>query len=372
MEDIAPQLLESIRREFSDKIAANPKIRALYKRIQGGKATYADAEDYAYLVGQALSQAFGNHLSSAVLPDGRMYYNIADRVLRPLLEEDHGIISDAAAKVQTALNKKAGIGLKSQTVAVNTDRIDGIVDKVSNAETFDDVAWVLDEPVKNFSMNVVDETLRANVDFQGKAGRTPKVIRTSERKCCDWCSQLSGVYEYPVDREVYRRHERCRCKVEYDPGDGRRQDVYKKTWTTPEESAKLETRKQIGLSNPQKILSKMEDEKAEYHRPGTQTVRNTELPNGLPIKADAGTILDKTDDLGKVLQRRIYGDDGMADIDFDTSDHNMPWAHPTGAHKHIFDFSKKNPHSQPLPLTDEELEENADIIQRGVNYYDPQ
>lgn len=252
MEDIAPQLLESIRREFSERIAVNPKIRALYKRIQDGKATYADAEDYAYLVGQALSQAFGNHLSSAVLPDGRMYFNIADRVLRPLLEEDHGIISDAAAMVQTALNKKAGIGLKAQTVAVNTDRIDGIVDKISNAEIFDDVAWVLDEPVKNFSMNVVDETLRANVDFQGKAGRTPKVIRTSERKCCDWCSQLSGVYDYPVDREVYRRHERCRCTVEYDPGDGRRQDVYKKTWTTPEESAKLEKRKTFGLFSSQK------------------------------------------------------------------------------------------------------------------------
>ena len=373
MEDIAPQLLESIRREFSERIAVNPKIRALYKRIQEGNATYADAEDYAYLVGQVLSQAFGNHLSSAVLPDGRMYYNIADRVLRPLLEEDHGIISNAAAMVQTALNKKAGIGLKAQTVAVNTGRIDGIVGKVSNAENFDDVAWILDEPVESFSLNVVDEILKANIIFQGRSGLQPKIFRKAERKCCKWCSQLAGKYTYPdVPDDVYRRHNNCRCTVEYDPGDGRRQNVHTKKWTTQEESAKLEARKQIGMPNPGKILPTLEDKKAEYHRPGVQTIRNSELPNGLPIKADAGAILDKTDDFGKVLQRRIYGDDGMADIDFDTSDHNMPWAHPTGAHKHIFDFSKKNPHSQPLPLTDEELEENADIIQRGVNYYDPQ
>ena len=127
MEDIAPQLLESIRREFSDKIAANPKIRALYKRIQGGKATYADAEDYAYLVGQALSQAFGNHLSSAVLPDGRMYYNIADRVLRPLLEEDHGIISDAAAKVQ---NEELSYFLDDQAQAeLSAEGIKGAITK---------------------------------------------------------------------------------------------------------------------------------------------------------------------------------------------------------------------------------------------------
>ena len=247
MEDIAPELLELLRKRFSGKISVNPKIRALYKRIQEGSATYVDAEEYAYLIGQALSQTFAENLSSAVLPDGRMYYNIADRVLRPLLEEDHTLVSDAAAMVQTASNQKANIGIKAQTVAVNSDRIDGIINKVSNAEVFDDVAWVLDEPVKNFSMNVVDETLRANVEFQGKAGLRPKIIRKAERKCCDWCSQLAGEYDYPVDREVYRRHERCRCTVEYDPGDGRRQNVHTKSWTDPEESDKILKRQVVGL-----------------------------------------------------------------------------------------------------------------------------
>ena len=237
MEDIAPALLEQLRAHFSEKISINPKIRALYKRIREGSATYADAEDYAYLVGDALSQTFGELLSSSVLPDGKLYFNIADRVLRPLLEEDHSLIADAARMVQTALNKKAGIGIKAQTVAVNTDRIDGIINKVSAAEAYDDVAWVLDEPVKNFSMNVVDETLRVNVDFQGKAGLNPRIIRRAERKCCEWCSRIAGEYDYSElgdlddPREVYRRHERYRCTVEYDPGSGKRQNVWSKDWT---------------------------------------------------------------------------------------------------------------------------------------------
>lgn len=247
MEDIAPKLLELLRKRFSEKIAVDPKIRALYKRIQNGAANYADAEEYAYLVGQALSQTFGNHLSSAALPDGRMYYNIANRVLRPLLEEDHAIISEVAGMVQTFLNQRAGIGIKAQTAAVNNDRIDGIIDKVSNAENFDDVAWVLDEPIKNFSMNVVDETLRANVNFQGRSGLTPKIIRKAERKCCEWCSRLAGEYDYPdVPDDIYRRHERCRCTVEYDPGDGRRQNVHTKSWTSAVDSDTLEARKKIG------------------------------------------------------------------------------------------------------------------------------
>lgn len=232
MEDIAPALLELLHKRFSEKITVNPKIRALYKRIQEGSATYVDAEEYAYLIGQSLSQTFGEILSSAMLPDGRMYFNIADRVLRPLLEEDHDIISDAAAMVQTALNQQAKIGIKAQTVAVNTDRIEGIINKISNAEVFDDVAWMLDEPVKNFSMNVVDETLRANVNFQGRAGLRPKIIRRAEGKCCEWCSLLAGEYDYPnVPDDIYRRHERCRCTVDYDPGSGKRQNVWTKMWS---------------------------------------------------------------------------------------------------------------------------------------------
>lgn len=248
MEDIAPQLLEQLRKRFSEKISVNPKIRAMFKRIQEGSATYADAGEYAWLSGQALAEVFRENLSSEVFPDGRMYFNIADRILRPLLEEDHAIVSEAAAMVQTALNQKANIGIKAQTVPVNKDRIDGIVNKVSESDTFDSVSWVLDEPVKNFSMNVVDETLRANVNFQGRSGLTPKVIRRAERKCCEWCSNLAGVYDYPVDREVYQRHERCRCTVEYEPGDGRRQNVYTKQWLPdPEESDMMAKRQVVGL-----------------------------------------------------------------------------------------------------------------------------
>lgn len=231
MEDIAPDLLAAIREEFTHSIQRNRKIITLYEAIQKGTATYQDAGVYAYEIGEALSMAMLKHISSAALPDGRMYFNIADRVLRPLLEENHGLISDAALRVQTELNHKAGIGLKAQAAKINDDRISGIVDKVSEAETFDDVAWVLDEPVKTFSQSIVDDTLKANVQFQGSAGLRPVVIRKSTRKCCEWCQALDGKYDYPdVPEDVYRRHERCRCTVDYDPGSGKRQNVWTKKY----------------------------------------------------------------------------------------------------------------------------------------------
>lgn len=99
-------------------------------------------------------------------------------------------------------------------------------------------------------------------------------------------------------------------------------------------------------------------------------LQNSGLKNGLPINGDADTISDLTDDSGNVLQRRIYGKDGKATTDFDTNNHNRPDLHPTGAHKHVFDYTKKYPRGINLPLTDADLKRNSDIIQRGENYFD--
>ena len=235
MDDIAPELLEKIRKVFRE-LMGEPEA----------PADYAEAAEYADRVGDALSEAFGRCVSGESLPDGRMYWNIADRVVRPMLEEDHALVSEAAANAQRILNEAAGLNLKAQTASLDESRVDGILNKLSAAEQFDDVAWVLDEPVRTFSRSVVDDTLRANVTFQGKAGLQPKIVRRAEARCCEWCSRLAGTYSYPdVPNDVYRRHERCRCSVEYDPGSGRRQNVHTKQWTEPEERDTIEARKQI-------------------------------------------------------------------------------------------------------------------------------
>lgn len=231
-QDIAPALLGRIRADF---------LRLL-RNAAPSAATYPAALDYADLVGGALAEAFRLHLSADTLPDGRMYWNIADRVLRPLLEEDHALVADAAAAVQQQLNEAAGLRLLAQRVTVDEDRIDGILNKICAAEHYEDVAYMLDEPVRTFSRMAVDDTLKANVQFQGRAGLHPRVVRRTTGSCCEWCSRLAGSYDYlHVPADVYRRHERCRCKVEYDPGDGRRQNVWDKKWTEDPET--LQARK---------------------------------------------------------------------------------------------------------------------------------
>ena len=77
--DIAPELLERIRADFL----------ALLGDAQQEADTYTAAAAYAELVGSALADAFRRNLTADILPDGRLYWNIADRVVRPLLEEGY-------------------------------------------------------------------------------------------------------------------------------------------------------------------------------------------------------------------------------------------------------------------------------------------
>lgn len=249
-EDIAPQLIEAVTGDFRQSYGKSQKIQSLLKKVRGGTATYAEAQEYSIEVSRLIGAAYERNISSAVLPDGRMFYNIASRLIPETLDENYSLVSDYAAKVQQALNEKASIGIQAQVPDKNQDRIDGLVDIASNAEKYDDVSGQLLNAFENFSQNIVDESVKKNAEFQYLAGRNPKIIRRAERKCCEWCSRLAGEYEYPdVPHEVYQRHENCRCTVEYDLGDGRKQNVHTKRLTTSGDRDMIEERKRFGMDN---------------------------------------------------------------------------------------------------------------------------
>lgn len=248
MSDIAPELLNKITKEFEDLIEKDEVLLRIRKKIRSGKADYLDANAGAIRIGELLSQSYQRYISSDVLPNGQMYYNIAQRVLDPTLKRDFDEISKLCMDVQQALNQKAGIGIKAIASKVNQDRIDGIVDKISE-RPYEKVQWLTKEPVINYSQSIVDDHIRANADFHAKAGLSPVIVRRSAGNCCEWCSRITGTYKYPEEApdgaDVWRRHENCRCTVEYDPGEGKVQDVWSKKWSEPKEV--LEERKQIGL-----------------------------------------------------------------------------------------------------------------------------
>lgn len=218
-EDITPALLDEIQKQFNRDYGTDSKVQKLLDKINNGNANYDDVNAYAQKIGEILAKSFQDNLSSEVLPDGKMYFNIADRILRTTLGKNYDLVSIASEKVQSQLNKQAGIGLKAIKPVLDDDRIKGFVDRLDSEEDFDTVKWLLDEPVVNFTQKAVDDAIEQNAEFQYKTGLKPKIIRTLEpsERTCKWCEGLAGEYTYPnVPSEVFQRHDRCRCNVSYD------------------------------------------------------------------------------------------------------------------------------------------------------------
>lgn len=281
--DIVPELLEKLENEFVNKYSKNKKINSAVKKIKTGKATHKDSNEFAYECGKILAEVFKGNISTEDLPDGKMYYNIADRVLNDTLGRNYKLISDYSADVQTSLNKSAGLRIKGLKPPKNQDRINGLIEKVQE-KTYEETKWVLQEPIINFSQSIIDDTIKTNVDFHNKLGLRPKIVRKMNGNCCDWCKEVEGEYKYPnVPKDVFRRHRFCRCTVEYFPGDGRKQNVHTKKWHNPHEESLEKFRKEQTDNIINNKILKDQKEAEKTQRILNYNLRGKEI-NGTKIK----------------------------------------------------------------------------------------
>lgn len=217
-DDIAPELFAKIQAQFVQSVRADQRITAIYAKLQAGTATHEDTHWFSVFLGDHAADALSANLTSGALPDGRLWYNIAQRTVRPILEENHGLVNAVAERVQARMNSAAGVGIKPIAEPLNENRVAGIINRLADADQLDDVAWMLDEPIKIFTQNVADDFMQRNMDFQTAAGLSPTVTRTVVGGCCAWCQKLAGTYEKDdAPADIYKRHGSCRCSITTDP-----------------------------------------------------------------------------------------------------------------------------------------------------------
>lgn len=335
MTDIAPELLEKIQNLFAED------VKSIREAMKSGQMSYEEAYACAFEVGSDLSRIFGENINAEILPDGRMYYNIANKVVLPMLKEEHDIVSQAAVLAQQNANRAAGIGIKPLAADFDADRAQGIIDRVSS-QPFDEVKWLLDEPVKSFSKNVVDQTLEKNVEFQGKSGLHPKIVRRASAGACKWCQAVAGTYSYPdVPKDVYRRHANCDCVVEYIDG-GKIQDVWSKKISARSRVEEIqeriannepdfytgangktigkEYRKWIGKNQMQLLLQRTKSEevhnyiRSDYRKTSfigdgsTAAIREFEIATGLNCGRNGNSHAQKVEDLSRQINKLLLKD----------------------------------------------------------------
>ena len=319
------EVLARIIAEMTGGMENSRKAQAIAEKISQGKATYADALDYAQESGRVMNGSLRKNLPDA-LTDGKLYREAADQVVRKPMESSGKQVAEVAAEIQQYLNEEVGIGIRAIVPEVNEDQITGIITDICNAESYDAGKDRLFTQIENFLEGTVDDCVRENADFQYKAGLSPKIERRTVGKCCEWCSRLAGTYEYDdvSDRgnDVFRRHKNCHCIVSYNPGDGskRRQNVHTGRWTNEGRDDRIifaeSSIQSGGYSGAKKTQKEKDDHASRYYE---------EVRNRKPY-ADARIIAKRIDgftedDIEEIRQhmfvRKVRRDSGFKRFDPD-------------------------------------------------------
>lgn len=261
VKDVVPELQDQIGTRFRSSILRDRTLQRVGKRIETGRADLSDAHAFAERLGFNLSDALVGTLTQENLPNGTLYYNIAERTVIPALENNYELVNEAAATIQKTIDQQVGIGLGSVRADFPLERIQNLIDKMTADDiTYEKVVRWLMEPIVNNSEAFADDYIRANADFRAKAGLRTKITRRVANNCCDWCAAMAGTWIYGSEPpDIYRRHEFCRCTVTYQ-SDKTSQNVWsKRKWETPKEDIleRLRATTKSGLT-PQERQSQIE------------------------------------------------------------------------------------------------------------------
>jgi len=134
--DIVPKLYEEIQKEFKKNIAGSSLIKNFRKK--GEKVNQKEVSLYAAELGRCVSDALASVLTDDALPDGKMYWNIAQRTIVPLLEEVYALVMEAAEAVQRQQDEKIGIRIQPIRPEFPKERIDGLINKLIDYQEDED------------------------------------------------------------------------------------------------------------------------------------------------------------------------------------------------------------------------------------------
>lgn len=237
-EDIGLELLEKIQSRFEQEYFGNEEITAILSKTETAKAGFEEVHEYAVILGVLLAAAISEYVTPETLPDGRLYYNIAQKILEPTLRNNYDLVNSLAADVQRILDEKQGIHLMPQKAEFPAERVNDIINAASQSGI--ERATVerrLTSPVETLSISFYDDYIRSNAEFRSQAGLDAYITRTAVADCCKWCTALAGKYKYPKNtpKDVFRRHDNCRCRVVYECEKVRQHVHSKRYWSDEEE-----------------------------------------------------------------------------------------------------------------------------------------
>lgn len=242
--DIGQDILRSVKADFAKALDdQSGRLGRLFKKIQDGKASMSEISTFSVLIGQTVSSAVEKRVTPEALPNGTLYFNIAQTVLQGILKDSHELINLAASSVQERLDAQQGLHIRAVKPEYPEERVKSIAGAASTASmnaNGEKEQRRLTSPVENVVQSFYSDYVRENADLRSKAGLNAYIVRRTSGKCCAWCADLAGRYRYEdAPPDVYARHDNCTCTVDFVTNNYR-QDVWskRKYSLSPEERRK--------------------------------------------------------------------------------------------------------------------------------------
>lgn len=231
-------LLKEMLAQLETKNTRDPEIRRVLQKVEKNIASHLDGQQYAIRIGQNTADVIVTNLLDGLdVPD---YYKL-EATIMPMLKNDHQLVNELASRIQQALYEKANLGLNPIMPALEEDRAEDLINAISDSKNVSKAKRLVDSSLVDLVQHFDDKFIEDNARQEYRAGLRPKIRRMLAGGACEWCKDLAGTYDYvDAPKDVYRRHQNCRCLVTYDPGDGRRQDVHSKRWALKEEYEQAE------------------------------------------------------------------------------------------------------------------------------------
>lgn len=133
MNDIGLELQKSIETAFNERLAIDVVIKAIKLKVENGKATQRGVTMLCKRLGEIASKVLIENIKPEMMPNDKMYWNIAEKAIKPLMIQIHGIVNKVAAEVVEAERKTNGIHIKPIEPVFPEERIESLINNFVNA-----------------------------------------------------------------------------------------------------------------------------------------------------------------------------------------------------------------------------------------------
>ena len=251
--------LKALADRFRQKLALDPEIRSLSKKIADGTADFSDTSRLFWRRSVMLRE-YTQDTVLDLAPEDRQ------RLVEALLHRGYDDTTEALTIVQEALDEAQGLHLNPVVPKYPAERVVQVAHALMDPTVPDEkIVRRAGAPVANVNMSFHDDYMKENAKIRAKLGFKCYLNRVAAAGCCKWCTDIAGRYVYgDQPDDVFHRHDNCGCTVTFENGR-ERQDVWsKRTWqasplevnragfkpvrNSPAQAAKINENAQDGLT----------------------------------------------------------------------------------------------------------------------------